>query len=94
MPEMNFIILEDAIGADGPNIGMIKNLGYSYIITVTAGDQVSLYEEVQKRYAKGEVTEFEVTGKDGIIHGFRFVNGVPLNKSHPDILVNYLDYLY
>lgn len=92
MPEMKFIILQDAIGADGPNIKMIKNIGYSYIITVTENDQVSLYEDVQKRYLKGEVTEFEVTGEDGIIRGFRFINGMPLNKSHPDILVNYIDY--
>ena len=92
LSEMKFIVLQDAIGADAPNIGMIKNQGYSYIITVTADDQVSLYEEVQRRFCNGEGDEFEETGKDGVTRGYRFINGVPLNKSNPDVLVNYLDY--
>lgn len=92
LPDLKFIVLQDAIGADAPNIRMIKNQGYSYIITVTADDQVSLYNEVQKRVCQGESDEFEVVGDDGVTRGYRFINGVPLNKSNPDVLVNYLDY--
>ncbi len=95
LPEFKFIILQDAIGADAPNIRMIKKLGYSYIITVKPDDQESLYREAEKRICKGEYTEIEETdkeGKEGIIRGYRFINGVPLNKSNPDVLVNYLDY--
>jgi hypothetical protein len=92
LPGLKFIVLQDAIGGDAPNIRMIKNQGYSYIITVTAADQASLYNEVQDRFCRGEGDELEETGKDGIIRGYRFINGVPLNKSNPDVLVNYLDY--
>jgi len=92
LPELKFIVLQDAIGADAPNIRMIKNQGYSFIITVTADDQVSLYNEVQERFCRGEGDEFEETGKDGITRGYRFINEVALNKSNPDVLVNYLDY--
>ena len=92
LPDFKFIILQDAIGADAPNIRMIKNQGYSYIITATADDQVSLYNEVQKRICRGEGDEFEITGDDGITRGYRFINHVALNKSNPDVLVNYLDY--
>jgi hypothetical protein len=92
LPDLKFIVLQDAIGADAPNIKMIKSQGYSYIITVTAKDQVSLYNEVQERIYRGECNEFEVVGNDGITRGYRFVNNVPLNKSNPDVLVNYLDY--
>lgn len=92
LPNLKFIVLQDAIGADAPNIRMIKSQGYSYIITVTAEDQVSLYNEVQKRVCQGGSDEFEVVGKDGITRGYRFVSNVPLNKSNPDVLVNYLDY--
>ncbi|NMQ07122.1 hypothetical protein E4Q08_18700 [Candidatus Accumulibacter phosphatis] len=41
---------------------------------------------------QGEAIEFEKIDDAGIIHGFRFINGVPLNKSHPDLLVNFLEY--
>jgi hypothetical protein len=92
LPELKFIVLQDAIGADAPNIRMIKNQSYSYIITVTADDQISLYNEVQERFCRGEGDEFEETGEDGITRGYRFINEVPLNKSNPDVLVNYLDY--
>ena len=54
LPDLKFIVLQDAIGADAPNIRMIKSQGYSYIITVTAKDQASLYNEVQKRVCQGE----------------------------------------
>jgi hypothetical protein len=57
LPDLKFIVLQDAIGADAPNIKMIKSQGYSYIITVTAKDQVSLYNEVQKRVCQGESDE-------------------------------------
>ena len=49
LPNLKFIVLQDAIGADAPNIRMIQAQGYSYIITVTADDQVSLYNLVQER---------------------------------------------
>ena len=42
--------------------------------------------------AKGETHEFEEPGADGILRGYRWINQIPLNKSHPDILVNFLDY--
>ena len=92
LPGMKFIVLQDAIGADGPNIRMITSLGYSYLITVTAADQVSLYNEVQLRLGRGQSIEFEEVNEDGITRSYRVVNGVPLNKSNPDVLVNLMDY--
>ena len=92
LPGMRLIVLQDAIGADGPNIKMIKNHGNSYIITVTADDQVSLYNNVLQRFSQNEGNEFEITDEDGITKGYRFINGVALNKTYPDILVNFLDY--
>ena len=42
--------------------------------------------------ATGETREFEEPGTDGILRGYRWINQIPLNKSHPDMLVNFLDY--
>jgi hypothetical protein len=70
----------------------LKKLKYHYIITVKPNDQAALFEEVQKRLNRGEYEEFEEEGKNGMVRGYRWMNGLPLNKSHPDILVNYLDY--
>ena len=40
-----------------------------------------------------DVSRYEYTDEDGYRHWFRFTNGVPINKSHPDVLVNYLEYV-
>jgi hypothetical protein len=39
----------------------------------------------------GRSLEHEFT-KNGVTHRFHFVNAVPLNASHPDLLVNFLAY--
>ncbi|HRX70900.1 MAG TPA: transposase, partial [Candidatus Competibacteraceae bacterium] len=31
-------------------------------------------------------------GDDKILQGYWWINEIPLNKSHPDLLVNFLDY--
>jgi len=93
LPKLNYIVLEDALGADAPNIKMIKKQGDSYIITVMPSDQPYLYSTVLHRiFTDGKGDEFEVLGDDGVTRGYRFINHVPLNKSNQDVLVNYLDY--
>ncbi len=46
----------------------------------------------QEKFRAGECQEFETTDEKGTVHGYRFVNHVPLNKTHPDIKVNFLEY--
>jgi hypothetical protein len=91
-PQLPLIVVEDSLSADGLHIKLLKQLKYHYIIVVKPSDQPSLLEEVYKRLDSGQYEEFEEAGKDGLVRGYRWMNGLPLNKSHPDILVNYLDY--
>ena len=37
---------------------------------------------------RGDVAEFEVKDAAQVIRGYRFINQLPLNDSHPDLLVN------
>jgi hypothetical protein len=91
-PDLPMIVVEDSLSAQGSDINLLKESGFSYIIGVKSDTDEALFEEVQKRLCAGQVEEFEEIGQDGVVRGYRFVNEVPLNKSHPDILVNYLDY--
>ena len=86
------IVVEDSLSADGPHIKLLKQLKYHYIIVVKPSDQPSLFEAIQKRLKSGQYEEFEEEDKAGILRGYRWMNGLPFNKSHPDIRVNYLDY--
>lgn len=91
-PDWSLRIVEDSLFANGPHIKLLKELKFGYIIMVKPTGQDSLFEEVKNRVLKGECEEFEITGKDKITRGYRWINDIPLNKSHPDLLVNFLDY--
>jgi hypothetical protein len=91
-PQLPMIVVEDSLSADGPHSKLLKQLKYHYIIVVKPRDQPSLFEAVRKRLTSGEYEEFETEDKAGIVRGYRWMQGRSLNKSHPDILVNYLDY--
>jgi hypothetical protein len=91
-PQLPMSVVEDSLSADGPHIKLLKQPKDHYIIVVKPSDQPSLFEEVRTRLNRGEYEEVEEAGKDRIVRGYRWMNGLPFNKSHPDIRVNYLDY--
>lgn len=65
----------------------------SYIIRSKPGSNQSLTNEIRKRITDGETNEFkQIDEENGILRKYRFVNDVPLNKTYPNIRVNYLDY--
>lgn len=92
LPDLKCVVLEDAMGADAPNIRRLQGLDYGFIITAKISDLPYLYSEVQQRLRNGDTQEFEHTDEQGVTHGYRWVNDVPLNKSNQDVRVNYLDY--
>jgi hypothetical protein len=91
-PQLKMIIVEDSLAGNGPHLKLLNDLDFRYIIMVKEGDHEALFETVQEKLRAGECEEFEEVDEAGVVHGFRFVNGVPLNKTHPDILVNFLEY--
>ena len=92
LPNWPIRVVEDSLFANGPHIKLLNELKIGYIISVKPDGQESLFEEVRQRVLKKECEEFEVLGDDKILRGYRWINGIPLNKSHPDLQVNFLDY--
>ena len=91
-PRLKKIALEDALAANGPHIKMLKENDFGFIIRVKKDGNPSLMVTIQKRMIAGETEEFEVTDDQGVLRGYRFINDVPLNDSHPDLMVNFLDF--
>jgi hypothetical protein len=91
-PSWPLRVVEDSLSANGPHIKLLKELKIGYIISVKPEGQDSLFAEVKNRVLKGQCEEFEVLGEDKILRGYRWINDIPLNKSHPDLLINFLDY--
>ena len=86
-PKLPLVIIEDALSANAPHIEEIKRHNFRFILGVKPGDHAHLFDYVEKNGA----TEFEIE-EDGVIHRFRFLNDVPLNRSNVDMRVNFLEY--
>ncbi len=91
-PRLKMIILEDALMGNGPHVKNLRENGFSHITRVKYGSNKSLMDHAIDCMGKGETEEFEVLGGDGVLRGYRFINQIPLNKSHQDLWVNYLEY--
>ncbi len=85
-----FIVLEDALAANGPHIQLLTGYGMDFIINVKPVGNASLFEEMHKRFALGEEDEERLV--DGSGRGYRFAADLPLNASHPDTRVNMIEY--
>ena len=90
-PDWSFIITEDALSANAPHVQELQKHNLRYILGVKEGDHAFLFDYVAQAHQAGQTTEFECQVK-GVIHRFRFINQVPLNASHPDLLVNFIEY--
>ena len=91
-PRLKMIILEDSLMGNGPHIKLLRENGFSHITRVKYGSNKSLMDHAVDCMAKGETEEFEVLGEDRVLRGYRFINQIPLNKTHKDLRINYLEY--
>jgi len=90
-PDLAFTITEDALSPNAPHIRELKKHSFHYILGVKEGDHEYLFEQVALARQEGRTTEFEQR-EGGVVHRFSFINQMPLNKSNPDVLVNFVEY--
>jgi hypothetical protein len=93
-PHLKIVVTQDAIAPNGPYIRFVKDLGYHFIITVKEADHAHLFAQLDRAVENNAAPEMETRDlKDSKkFHYFRWVNGLSINASHPDILVNVLEY--
>lgn len=90
---LKLILNFDDLYSKGPTLKKVLAHGHHFIAVAKDSDHAALIESVDELDRQGEVRRFTYTDKKDHRHWFLFVNGVPLNKSHPDLLVNFLDYM-
>lgn len=88
-PGMKLILTLDALFGNAPHIKLINLMGYKFIITAKANNK-HLFDQVSELEKDGKVIHVE-TENNGFSYKFRFVNGIQLNKSNPDVLVNFIE---
>lgn len=88
-PHLKAILIEDGLSSTAPNIRMIETYGLKYILVAKPGDHKYLFEQLD---ASDHAQYYEEKTGDGILHQFRFLNGISLNKSNSDVKVNVIEY--
>src|SRR5271163_1930986 len=92
-PHLPIIVVEDALSANAPHLEDLAEADARYIIGVKPGDHKFLFEHLRALDEAGQMQVLTlVDPATGLLHHFRFRNSVPLNESHPDVLVNVLEY--
>jgi hypothetical protein len=61
-----------------------------YLLGAKPGDHQFLFNAVEE---SENAEYYEVRDENGVFHQFRFLNGIALNKSNPDVVVNFLEYM-
>jgi len=91
-PHLKVIVTEDSLSSNAPHIETLQEHHMHYILGVKEGDHAFLFEQVAQVEQTGRVTYYEREDhQSGIHHRFRFVCDVPLNASHEDLRVNFIE---
>jgi hypothetical protein len=92
-PHLKFIVTEDSLSSNAPHIETLHAHGLHYILGVKAGDHAYLFQQVEAAEQAGRVTLYERHDRAaGLVHRFRLLNDVPLNASHTEVRVNFIEY--
>ncbi|MFT5258746.1 MAG: hypothetical protein ACI810_000482 [Gammaproteobacteria bacterium] len=87
-PHLKPVVIEDGLAPNGPHIKLLKSLNYCFILGAKESDHGFLFDWVE--HTK-ETRYLEQTDDKGGHRRFRYVNGVPLNNSHFELEVNFLE---
>ncbi len=90
-PYLRVIVTLDALYANAPVIGDLREALAHWIIRAKEDGNAFLFKQVQQQAEAGQVEEFEAVGEDGVHRRYRLAWDLPLNESHPEVRVDFLD---
>lgn len=86
-PHLKVIITGDGLFSNGPFIKRLKKDKHSFILVAKNKDHKAMFTKFYSMERKA----CEIK-KDKVTHKFEWSNGVAINASHPDCMVNILEY--
>jgi hypothetical protein len=90
-PHLRVIATLDALYANAPVIRDLRAALIPWIIRVKTDGNAFLFERVRQLAEQGSTEEFKAVGSDGVHRRYQLARNVPLNASHPDVRVDFLD---
>lgn len=90
-PRLGVIVVEDGLASNAPHIRELKKRRMHFILGVKPGDHEFLYDRLIEAFDDDRVTLIE--WREGTkTCTLAFVNGLPLNESNQDLIINVLQY--
>lgn len=89
-PHLKVIIVSDGISSNAPYIRLLEENRMKYILGAKPGDHKFLFETIES--SEGTMYH-EILDDKKFLHQFRYLNNVVLNRSNPDVFVNFLEYM-
>jgi len=86
-PHLKVIVLADALASNAPYIRLLEEHKMKYLLGAKQGDHSVLFDTVN---ASDETEYYEIRDEKRFFHQFRYLNDIALNKSNPDVRVNFL----
>jgi len=87
-PHLKMIIAGDGLYSNGPFIHLLNSLSMRYILTAKPDDHAYLMEF----FNVAEKITLDRVDNQNTQHHYEFCNGLPLNDTHADVLVNVIHY--
>jgi hypothetical protein len=89
-PHLKIIVTEDGLSSNAPHIRDLKEHHVHFILGAKEGDHTHLFAAFEQRLEADEVETVVENDASGAQRCWTFVNGMSLNASNPDVLVNLL----
>ena len=92
-PHLKVIVIEDGLSSNGPHMEDLKEHRMHGILGAKQGDHKPLFARMENEVNAGTAKVLTLEDSTtGTLHHFRWISQAPLNDSHPDLLVNLLEY--
>jgi hypothetical protein len=93
-PHLSIIVTEDALGSNAPHLRDLLAHHIHFILGVKEGDHQHLFEQFDQRVEADQVEAIhEEDAASGAWRSWMFVNGVSINESNQEVVVNLLVYV-
>jgi hypothetical protein len=94
-PNLQLIVVEDGLASNAPHIRLLKRLQMHFLLGVKPDDHQYLFSQVTSAQDDGRATTIRWTDPavPDVLCEICYVHHLPLNKSNPDLPVNFLQYI-
>jgi hypothetical protein len=90
-PHLGFIVIEDGLSSNGPHVKDLLDHRMHFILGAKPGDHAFLFDKATQAIDQGRADNLEtVDSQSGERRSYTAVAGLPLNESHPDLLLNFV----